>query len=201
MALTKGYNVTYRWQGLSLHCWLTALEMLMHWRYNNIYGVDSNGANRQQHTARVIQAKARQAPDQVPHFGPWFKAGYSYRKIDDYGLQRAMQLKNTLPSWERQLQARGPILLTGDYGPGQIAGRHCVLAVGISGSNKIAYLDPFLIGRKAILDNHYTYMSPADAVNRLQSIAVGSGHEQQAYQAASGATDPGFGWAAGAAAG
>ena len=163
MALTKGYNVTYRWQGLSLHCWLTSLEMLMDWRYQNIYGVDpATQAPRAQHTAQVVQAKARQAPDQVPHiFGVWFKAGYRPAKVNDYGLDRTKQnLKPTVTSWEKQLQDCGPILLSGNYGPAKIVGSHCVLAVGISGSNQIVYLDPFLIGVQAIHGNHYTYISP-----------------------------------------
>ena len=189
MALAKGYTVTYRWQGLSLHCWLTSLEMLMDWRYGNIYGVDpTNKTQRGQHTQQAVLAKARQSPNQVPNF-LGFRAGYRHALlVDEYGLQRTKhQLRATVASWETELKSGGPILLSGDYGPARIIGSHCVLAVGISGSNQIVYLDPFLIGRQAIDDNHYIYMSPTDAVARLQVVS----NTQQAYQAAEGATDKG----------
>jgi hypothetical protein len=193
MALDKGYNVRYRWQGLSLHCWLTSLETLMDWRYGCIYGIASDtGANRTQHTAQVLEAKARQAPDQTPHiFGRWFKAGYSHASVNGYGLlQTREDVDATVDSWVSKLRAGGPLLVSGNYGPARIIGGHCILVVGISGSNKIVYLDPFLIGMKAIMDNHYTYMSPTDAFARLEK---GNGM-QGIYQAAPGAADTGFGW-------
>lgn len=193
MALSKGYNVTYRWQGLSLHCWLTSLEMLMDWRYGCIYGVDpGTGANRTAHTAEVLVAKARQAPDQIPHiFGRWFKAGYSPSQVNGYGLRQfGGDVDDTVASWTAKLRAGGPMLVCGNYGPARIVGGHCILVVGISGSNKIVYLDPFLIGMKAIMDNHYTYMSATDALARLSQPY----NVQGIYQAAANGADAGFGW-------
>lgn len=82
------------------------------------------------------------------------------------------------------------MLVSGNYGPARIVGGHCVLVVGVSGSNKIIYLDPFLIGMKAIMDNHYTYVTPTDALTRLED-KYGM---QSVFQAAAGGADAGFGW-------
>jgi hypothetical protein len=79
---------------------------------------------------------------------------------------------------------RGPILLSGDYGPACIGGKHCVLVVGLSGTNNIVYFDPFLIGMKAIAGNHYTYVSVLDAFKRL-TVTLGV---RSLYQA-----EPGYG--------
>lgn len=186
MALAKGYNVRYRWQGISLHCWLTTLEMLMDWRYGNIYG---NGRN--QHTDQVRQAKARTAPEQVPHlFGRWFKAGYSPGYIHGYGLRQVRVRDNTIRSWEVALRENGPILACGKYGPARILGLHCILIIGVSRSNKLVYLDPFLIGNKAIIGNHFSYITPAAAYERLTETY----NIQQLYAAERGANDRGFGW-------
>lgn len=195
MALVKGYHVTYRWQGISLHCWLTAIEMLMDWRYGNIFGVNPvTNLPRTQHTEQVLQAKARNAPDQTPHiFGRWFKAGYSPDQVNDYGIRRAPggDVDDTVESWITKLRAGGPMLACGEYGPARMfPGSHVVLIVGVSGSNKIVYLDPFLIGMKAIVGNHHQYMSPADALKRLSETF----NMQNLFQAATGAADPGFGW-------
>jgi hypothetical protein len=180
MAIRMGYNVAYRWQGISLHCWMTALEMLMHWRYGNIYGVDpGTGAPRVAHTAQVVTAKAR-------------NRGYSIDNINGYGLRQVTSndISAQIGGWQAALRAGGPILASGTYGPARIVGGHIVLIVGISGSNKVAYLDPFLIGMKAIFGNHATYVSPADCYARLnKSFGV-----NQLHQAAAGGADAGFGW-------
>ena len=182
MALDKGYaNVRYRWQGISLHCWMTAMEMLMDWRYGCIYGVDpGTGVNRTQHTAQVIAAKAR-------------NRGYQISAIDDYGLRQLpgrLDVDAHADSWAAALRHGGPILASGTYGPARVVGGHVVLVVGVSGSNKVAYLDPFLIGWKAIVGNHYTYVSATDAYDRLnKTFGI-----QSLYQAAAGAADAGAGW-------
>ncbi|MGX9963783.1 papain-like cysteine protease family protein [Roseomonas sp. F4] len=180
MAIRMGYNVAYRWQGISLHCWMTALEMLMHWRYGCIYGVDpGTGANRVAHTAQVQTAKAR-------------NRGFAPGAIEGYGLQQVLRndISAQIDGWREALRHRGPILASGTYGPARIVGGHVVLIVGISGSNKVVYLDPFLIGMKAIAGNHATYVSPADCFARLaKPYGV-----NQLFQAASGGADAGFGW-------
>jgi hypothetical protein len=192
MALAKGYNVQYRFQGISLHCWMTTLEMLMDWRHGSIYGIDPQTGNRRtQHTPEVLAAKEQRAPDQTPYlFGKWFKAGYSYDKVNGYGVVLpAGAVDGTAASWAKMLRAGGPILASGDYGPARIMGKHCVLVVGLSGTNKIVYLDPFLIGMKAIGRNHYTYASMGDMLKRLTVTLAG----QSLYQAAPGGTDRGRG--------
>ncbi|TQV82652.1 hypothetical protein FKG94_07955 [Exilibacterium tricleocarpae] len=186
MALEKGYNVRYRWQGISLHCWLTSLEMLMDWRYGNIYGY-----KRKQHTEQVLQAKARVAPDQDPHiFGKWFKAGYGHDLINDYGLRHlpGYGVTNDIKTWEENLHNYGPLLASGNFGLGRIIGGHCILVVGISRTNKLVYLDPFWIGKKAIKGNHYSYMTAAEGLDRLsEQFGV-----QELYAAESGASDLGL---------
>jgi hypothetical protein len=184
MALAKGYNVRYRWQGISLHCWMTALEMLMDWRYGNIYGVNPmGGAMRTAHTNIVQAAKAR-------------NRGFSFETVPDYGLRQVpgQDISNDIDEWAAVLQAGGPMLAAGDYGPARVVGGHVVLVVGVSGSNRIAYLDPFLIGWKAILGNHLTYVSVSDAYNRLGKGMGLHGQTVRLFQAAPGGADPGFGW-------
>jgi len=183
MALVSGYRrVVYRFQGLSLHCWMTALEMLMQWRYGNIYGVNPGGVvPRGAHTGQVLTALAA-------------GNGFNIRDIRDYGLRETLVLTNVFASWQAALRAGGPILLGGNYGPSRLlrpfsdrAG-HVVLVVGTSGSNKLAYYDPFLIGMKAIAGNHCTYMSPTDAINRMTD----SVHVPSALCAAEGGADRGI---------
>jgi hypothetical protein len=182
MALDRGYNVRYRWQGISLHCWMTALEMLMDWRYGSIYGVDpATGARRNAHTPQVVAARSGM--------------GYPIGNVVGYGLRRVDDdLSANANDWAAALRAGGPMLATGDYGPARIVGKHVVLVVGISGSNKIVYLDPFLIGMKAIVGNHYTYVSGNDAYNRLDKGYGQQGFRVDLFRAAAGSTDAGFGW-------
>ena len=184
MALTRGYNVRYRWQGISLHCWMTVLEMLMDWRYGNIYGVNpTGGANRTQHTTIVQGAKA-------------LNRGYRAENIPDYGLRRVpdADISGDVGEWTTALRTRGPLMAGGEYGPARVVGGHVILIVGISGSNQICYLDPFLIGMKAIMGNHLTYMSGPDAYNRLGKANGLQGREVNLFSAAAGGADHGFGW-------
>jgi hypothetical protein len=51
-------------------------------------------------------------------------------------------------------------------------------------------MDPFLIGMKAIIGNHYTYQSPDNMVSRM--YPVGGGIPQSAMQSADGAADRGI---------
>ena len=180
MAISKGYtNVEYRWQGISLHCWRNVLEMLMEWRYGCIYGVDGR-EDRTEHTDQVKAAS---------HYGhdgaSWSTAnsremanrelgkasrtyGYSLESVRDYGLRQAVLRSETIGGLVECLKAGGPIAASGTFGPARFfPGGHVVLVIGVSGSNKVVYYDPFLIGMKAITSNHKTYVSEADFFKRV----------------------------------
>ena len=155
MALRMGHaNVTYRSQGMRLCCWKTSLEMLMHWRYQTIYGRDAAGNNRIAHTAAAQLADQR-------------NRGYSIPTLaDDYLLRRANSLTNaTRATWEAAFGV-GPVLLTGRYGMARTGiGGHCILAIGLSTTNKVVYLDPFRTGWAR--GNNYIYMTLGEAYERL----------------------------------
>jgi hypothetical protein len=150
MALKMGHaNVTHRHQGLNLCCWMTSLEMLMQWKHNSIYG-----ENRDEHTKEVIDAFKK-------------NRGYSFGTgtlRNDYGLKQVSALDNGVASWKKALGA-SPILLSGKYGMARSGiGGHVVLAIGLSNSDKIVYMDPFRTGWKS---NKYIYMTVKEAYDRV----------------------------------
>jgi Papain-like cysteine protease AvrRpt2 len=158
--------------------------MAMDWRYGNIHGINPvTGAARTQHTTIVQGAKAT-------------NRGYNLGNVPDYGLRRVLDadMSTLVDDWAAALRAGGPMLAGGTFGPARIVGGHVVLIVGISGSNQVCYLDPFLIGMKAILGNHLTYVSSNDAYNRLNSEMNLHGKQLDLFQMAPGAADHGFGW-------
>lgn len=158
-------GVVYRWQGISLHCWLTALEMLMHWRHQSIYGADpATGNPRAAHTqtAQGLRAAGRGAAMTV--------------LANDYGLAAAPpQLCNhpdVMQNWVDALNDRGPVIMEGIIGAptkalravtGGRVGAHTVLVVGWSNSGTLAYYDPFFIGWKGAAGNHLSYMTLQEA--------------------------------------
>jgi hypothetical protein len=96
--------------------------------------------------------------------------GYSPAKIRDYGLRKVNLGDTTQASLVARLKRGGPILVSGKFAAAQVREKwgHIVLVIGVSGSNKVVYLDPFLIGWKAIQSNHYTYLSVTDFFGRLR---------------------------------
>ena len=138
------HAVDYIWQGPTLSCWRTSLEMLMKWRHGSKYGkpvVEFKGPNhaaygrvRSEHTPLVRSAD--------------FGANLSWHK-DDYGLFEVLHLKDCydLSTWRTTLQQYGPILAQGKYGPAHHLPRwfgHTILITGWSNQRKLAYYDPFL---------------------------------------------------------
>lgn len=155
-----GAAMTHRHQGLDLCCWMTSLEMLMQWRHKCIYGVDAQRNKRTEHTKAVQDAYRR-------------NRGYEISSCAaDYGLKQA---NLTGSNWKVKLLL-SPILLTGNYGmarPGRFIGIKCghvILAIGLSNSNKVVYLDPFRTGWNA---NNYIYMTQEEAWSRLDKTRGG----------------------------
>lgn len=149
-------NVVHRSQGLRLCCWKTALEMLMQYRHNTIYGTVGGvvgGAPRQAHTANVRAADEN-------------NQGYQISELaEDYGLRQVTNLSDSIADWERVL-GHAPVLLTGKFGMARLGiGRHVILAVGLSHTNKVAYLDPFRTSWK--LNDCYIYLERAEVIERV----------------------------------
>jgi hypothetical protein len=126
---------------------MTSLEMLMQWKHNRIYGKD-----RHAHTEQVLAAYRR-------------NRGYTIESLaDEYGLKRVTNLGGGIASWRKAL-GESPILLTGRYGMARLGiGGHVILAIGISGSGKIVYMDPFRTGWNR---KKYIYMTVEEAHGRL----------------------------------
>lgn len=137
---------------MRLCCWKTALEMLMQYRHNNIYGV-ANGVARAAHTPAVQAADAR-------------NRGFSIGELaNDYGLRQVNNLTEAVADWQAVL-GHAPVLLTGRYGMARTGiGGHVVLAIGLSNSDKVVYLDPFRTGWGR--NDNYIYMTRAEAIERV----------------------------------
>jgi hypothetical protein len=129
---------------------MTSLEMLMHWKHNNIYGKD-----RTEHTAEAQAAHQR-------------NRGYNIDLLaSNYDLKQVSSLDKGVASWRKALGA-SPILLTGKYGMARLGiGGHVILAIGLSNSDKIVYMDPFRTGWN---DKKYIYMTVEEAYSRVFEV-------------------------------
>lgn len=136
------HAVRYIWQGPTLSCWQTSLEMLMEWRHGSKYGKP------------VVEIKgpkhAVYGPVRTEHT-PLVRSTYCGRDLrdieDDYGLFPVHSLESCddLPTWKAALRKHGPILAQGNYGPAhRLPGGHAILITGWSRQGKLAYYDPFL---------------------------------------------------------
>ena len=137
------HAVPYIWQGPTLNCWRTSLEMLMEWRHGSRYGkpvVEITGPNH-----------AAYGPVRTQHTPLVRSTTYCGRNLldiqDDYGLFEVYHLMgcNDLSTWQAALREYGPILAQGNYGPAhRFPGGHAILITGWSRQQKLAYYDPFL---------------------------------------------------------
>jgi hypothetical protein len=157
MALAGGHpDVPFYHQGLTLHCWLTSLEMLMSYRHGCKYGRHYQkeiggpvvwGELRDQHTTYTRAKRGFR--------GLRFERGAlvtGSRCVDhavDYGLRALNELKRekTLAGWQQAL-SESPILAEGRFGLARLgAAPRAVLLVGWTRAGKIAYHDTFLGNR------------------------------------------------------
>ncbi len=172
MALAGGAsNVPFFHQGASLHCWLTAIEMLMSYRHGTKYGRDyattADGAvvwgqHRTQHTAAARQQLGIAG---IRRSGWGLAAGSSVSlHARDYGLLPLDRLGGaTFDQWRTEL-GNGPVLGEGTFGPARIIGGHVVLFVGWSRTGKLVYQDPFLGSARS----KYSYLSIDDVNARTR---------------------------------
>lgn len=173
MALAGGAsNVPFIHQGASLHCWLTAIEMLMSYRHGTKYGREYTiaadrtvvwGEHRSQHSET---ARRQLGILGIRRSGCSLAAGSSLElHAQDYGLIAVDRLSSAnIEQWRTELR-NGPVLGEGTFGPARVIGGHVVLFVGWSTSGKLVYQDPFL-GRAS---SKYSYLTAEDVRNRTLS--------------------------------
>ena len=131
MALREGHHIPYLWQGISNHCWLTCIEMVMMYEHGNRYGL-----GRQRHTDNARLEKRRG------------RGSHICIHAADYGLEPLPQLEgNTdLAAWSNALRA-GPIIASGKYGwVAAGVGRHVIVILGLSHQNKLVFHNPNIMG-------------------------------------------------------
>jgi hypothetical protein len=129
MAKRLGPNVTWRFQGLKSCCWLTCIEMVMHYQYGNIYGP----ADRTGHSQLALDEYRAN------------KGSHITLHADHYNLVSADSLDSPsagLHEWSLALR-KGPVVAEGRYGWARFGpGRHVIVVTGISTSGKLIYLNP-----------------------------------------------------------
>ncbi len=151
------HPVKYIWQGFSVHCWLTAVEMLMHYKHGSKYGREPGArTTRREHTENVLKLKNA-------------RKGASLKQVkDDFGLtlnDDLCQGPGKVATWDTAL-AKGPVLAGGSFGwhtrmarkitkifLGKKLGGHVVLVRG-SKDGKLYYLDPFLSAGSFLSHDH-----------------------------------------------
>ena len=138
------HAVRYIWQGPTLSCWQTSLEMLMEWRHGSKYGKPV--------VKRMWPYCAAYGPVRTRHTPP-VRSTYFGRNLlslqNEYGLfenPRLIECCN-LSTWQAALREYGPTLAQGKYAPAHHLPRqfeHTILITGWSRQGKLAYYDPFL---------------------------------------------------------
>lgn len=175
MALAGGHpDVPFYHQGLTLHCWLTSLEMLMSYRHGSKYGRSYQkaiggpvvwGPLRDEHTA-YTRCKQGYRGLRIER-GAFVTGSRCVDHAVDYGLRALDTLKQeaTLAGWQQAL-SEAPILAEGRFGLARLgAAPRAVLLVGWNGRGKIAYHDPFL-GNPLM---KYSYLSVTELLERTRS--------------------------------
>ncbi|HUO27751.1 MAG TPA: hypothetical protein VMU80_00940 [Bryobacteraceae bacterium] len=126
MSIEVGHVINWRWQGVKSCCWLTAIEMLMGFKYNNIYG-----RNQTKHSDGAMEDYRKN------------KGAFITWHAEHYGLAENRALEDgDLGVWKRALDL-GPVLAEGNYGWSRFgAGKHVILIAGISKSGNVAFYNP-----------------------------------------------------------
>jgi hypothetical protein len=126
MAIEVGHYIQWRWQGVKSCCWLTSIEMLMGYKYDNVYGKG--------HTAHCKSAM----DDYNENSGSFVGRHATY-----YGLAENDALEDgDLDVWKAALKL-GPVLAEGKYGWSRFGwGNHVIVIAGVSRTGNIAFYNP-----------------------------------------------------------
>lgn len=145
MAIATGtHNVKWRFQGFLSQCWLTCIEMLMHEKYNNIYGLGKTA-----HSATAIAERKKN------------KGSYISLHAKHYDLvtNGSLDRSATIDDWKHAL-SKGPVIAEGKFGAGKIGwGQHVILIVGVSNGENLAYLNPNMVTYISAKSDRLSYMS------------------------------------------
>jgi len=150
MAIAVGQtNVGWRFQGLKSCCWLTAIEMVMQWKHNCIYGVGQDGRPRARHTDLAIADFKKN------------KGSHIDDHARDYGLKvnRSLEHETSIDKWKAAL-TNGPVIAEGRYGLARMGwGLHVIVIVGVSASGQLAYYNPNMFAFFPHAKSKLTYFS------------------------------------------